>query len=463
MKFIQLLVFLFLGTTCPGQSIEFEPAVKLFDYPGSLQAKFFDPFLPVDFDDDGDYDFIGTDPDTWQVLIENTGSYQFNTKQTFAGYKDNILKITDVNADGKMDAVFETFIALNNGSNGFDIEEPIWFGFSLDVIVETEDFDKNGFTDILRQKSSSTKNDLLLLHSNDGTSYVLDTLASTYSSFGDLDIGDINNDGLTDIVALLEGEDDQALILLNKGGSYDEILIPGLLNGGSNNLFLMDLDNDADLDILIGEDDHIYFLENTGDPSNFTVLQEIDVPDLLFFQTADLNKDGYPDLVTLQKTVDWNFTISIFENLGNFTFSDPALLQEISGSSSYSLNNNGNYINQSINIVDYNGDGKDDILYGDGFSSPSSEHILYNKTTTSSTYTPGTGDIKLFPNPSSGSIHIRSVTDHQGDNFLITDIFGRTVQSGQIDEELITLTSLASGTFFFQVPEKQILVKFTIL
>ncbi len=463
MKFIPFLALLLLSNICPGQTIEFEPAVKLFDYPGTLQAKFYDALMPIDFDTDGDIDFIGTDPDSWQILIENMGSGTFTTNQVFPGYKDNPLKVVDFNSDGKMDAVFETFIAINNDVSGFDIYEPVLFGFSLDVIVDVADFDKNGHTDILRHKSSSSKNDLLLLHSNDGTTFGVDTLASSYSGFGDLDIGDINNDGLIDIVVLLEGEDDQALILLNQGGSYAEYVIPNLFNWGSNNLLLGDLDNDTDLDILIGEDDHIYFLENTGSPSSFTVHQEINVPDLLFFKSADFNKDGHLDLVVLQKTKDWNFTISLIENLGNFSFTDPGILQEIPGSSSFSLNNNGNYINQSLSITDYDGDGKSDILYVDGFTSPSSINVLYNKTTISSVHPTQSNAIELYPNPSTDAINIATPQEFNGANFIISDILGHSMLSGQIDQPVIHVTDLHQGTYFFHIPSKQILLKFTIL
>jgi hypothetical protein len=121
----------------------------------------------------------------------------------------------------------------------------------------------------------------------------------------DIAVGDLNLDGLPDIVAS-NGEDDTLTILVNQGGGL--YAFAGQLPVGQMPLSvtLADLDGDGDLDLAVVATPVIpavQVIENLGAMPGDLLF---DAPvsygvngDPNFLASADFNADGFPDLVTV--------------------------------------------------------------------------------------------------------------------------------------------------------------------
>lgn len=380
MKYCITLIAILSSLILSGQNLSFQPSEILFAYPDSqIRVKFDNPLIPIDYDGDSDVDFIGGYLNE-QILIKNLGDNDFEKLTLIQGNQQSPFKAVDYDSDGDLDVFTERSILINEGDDLFSINliNEEWINY----IVANADFNGDGLIDYIFQDSGSGDDILSIWYSNtDDQGFTQDTILSEYSDFGDLDFGDIDGDGDLDFAVNVYSNDvdDQLVIMYNDGGSFIPQIMPEIFNWGSKSMELTDLDNDNDLDFVLSDDNYLYFIENDGEPTEY--LERVRVEDLFFFTPGDLDNDGDQDFVLVNKTDNWDVTVCILENLGNFNFSEPKILVEFEGGSSFNLQQNDNYNEQNANIYDYDGDGKNDIIYTDGFVAPSTMRVLINNTT----------------------------------------------------------------------------------
>ena len=302
---------------------------------------------PVDLDDDGDTDILG-------VAGNNVYFYENNGYQVFA--KNLIcdvmsspeVRAVDLDGDGDLDAVAAAYgtdeIAWleNDGSQNFTYAYLAYLDGAKDPHVV--DMDDDGDLDIVAVGYSDDK---ISWYENDGnqnfTEHVmLPSINGPYGvavididEDGDLDafyagyfvdvVGWLENDGsnnFTDhnIAALdgamvvkagdLDGDGDIDCAV----GSYSAYLVNWYENDGSENftehsvalaigrvrsIDVADLDNDTDLDIVVGStynDYNLYWFENSGTGS-FTQNLVTYIYDPYNVQVGDIDSDGDPDIV----------------------------------------------------------------------------------------------------------------------------------------------------------------------
>lgn len=122
--------------------------------------------------------------------------------------------------------------------------------------------------------------------------------------------GDVTRDGLFDIVVVAETEAEFAVLTADRGAYTYTSYSLGSVNGG-NDIALVDLDNDGDLDVVIGADQAIIVFENLGFGRFAPAATQTVAVDIDAIAFVDYDFDGRPEIVGTSTTED----ILIFQNL----------------------------------------------------------------------------------------------------------------------------------------------------
>jgi hypothetical protein len=175
--------------------------------------------------------------------------------------------------------------------------------------------------------------------------------------------GDLNNDGLEDIIATSSSVQDKIVWFENLGNGIfsNENIISNTINGPLT-INVSDIDNDGDLDILTGgQDDTIILLENLN-IGNFQ--SPVTIYDGNYntkkIKTADLNNDNLLDIISSHD----DGTIYWAKNLGNNNYDNK---QYITGGSDDGT---------AIDFIDVNEDGFLDIITANNYSTDNVRYII---------------------------------------------------------------------------------------
>ena len=363
-----------------------------------------------DFDGDGKVDVVVIDYSNSQVAIYKNGTtsgsisasnFTKSTVSTASNPRD--IEVVDINNDGKLDilvacstnlATNKISVLINTGSSS------ISFATKQDINVTTglhllKSFDANndGKLDII---GATRNNDTIIVYPNN-MSLPTNTLAVSASVFKpvgvtglyDIDYGDFNNDGYTDIVAAIynsSSSSSSAKIFLNtSSGSGISFANPLTLSTGSSiyTVKTADLNLDGNLDIIIGTYNTTsgYVYQNNFSSGTFTTSNLAKVTITNFnasgtklrtwaIDVADFDGDGLPDIMSSSYASSTAF-LSVIKNANSanstMTAAKFTATTKISGTTSLGL-----YAN--VLCVDLDLDGKVDVVS----NSDSKIHFLRN-------------------------------------------------------------------------------------
>ena len=240
----------------------------------------------------------------------------------------NKVELADLDGDGWVDIVFANGgdystpgsheanrVFLNGGPGAAFVEATSTILPTPDLtrVIKARDLDGDGHVDLVVGGAYGTQTKLFL---GDGTGGYTDATAQLPAlnlSVGDLEVGDVDDDGDLDLV-LADWGPGNALsnaggitnLWLNDGtGSFTDVTaaqMPALPVKFSWDMELLDVDNDYDLDVLVScKSCNGSFLFHNDGTGSFT-----DASALLprygnnyEFEPLDYNGDGYLDLVTI--------------------------------------------------------------------------------------------------------------------------------------------------------------------
>ncbi len=303
----------------------------------------------VDYDNDGDKDFVATSISGLNKFYRNEGSLTFtDITNTIGFFTSNLytygISFGDIDNDGDLDAfisnrddvTFNQYSYLYRNDNGtyVDISSTagIFLGNQLSFCSAFFDFDNDGDQDIYVANDKVTNKNRL--YENDGLGNFTDV--SDFSGAGitidamSTTIGDYNNDGWFDIYVAnttagnyhLKNNGDGSFtnVAAAVGTSFDSI--------AWGSVFL-DADNDTDLDLYVSSsmDGTVpnrlsaAFYENNG-ANNYTIPTGIGFANDLrkSFSNAmgDFNNDGLPDIVVMNDTDNYFLWENTTTNTNNW-------------------------------------------------------------------------------------------------------------------------------------------------
>lgn len=461
MKSTNILLLTTIIIISLSSAVNAQPVVKPFDktwygFNAKLgeQNYFLNSGRVLDIDNDGDSDVVGSryfagfmGTANGFVVLKNTGDGMLNSNPVYYSspnssdfvysaklnndeFADIIVSNTGNNYAGNSISVY-----LNLGNGTFGSPSGYFVGGGPVGIV-AEDFNGDNKTDlaVATYGSFGAGNTVTILINNGDGTFAGPVLYPAGNSPMKISAGKINADNFTDLA--VANENGKVNVLINSGsGDFSSRTEYTFILGGMSympNVKVSDIDNDSDLDILYsnnalgsGNAPAIGLLRNTGvifsapeliQTTNFAAgIRDI--------ETADLNNDGWNDIITADANA-------------RATDGYQILLSDGSGGFLPSYRNNAGQNTEDVMVGDMDNDGKIDILTSDSYSMQFTVHK-----------NPGTG---VFPVPSTfetGNSFSASVdfADIDGDLDLdaVVSASGRTATGVQVRY----LKNLGNGIF----------------
>jgi hypothetical protein len=265
----------------------------------------------------------------------------------------------DINGDGKLDFVVSVagagFVAgtvrpyLGDGSGGFTAGTPVTVGISprgLDIA----DLNGDGKLDIAVPNFNGSTVTVLLGDGAGGFSATGASPIAVGTRPNTVKIADINGDGKPDLT-VANGDSNNFTVLLNDGsaGFTAAAGSPFALDSSVNDLAVADINRDGKPDVVTVNGDtspSVSIRLGNGSGGFTTPAGSPLTPGVtpLGVRVADVNLDGKPDILT----ADFNGGVSVFLGVGDGTFTAAGSI-DVGGP-------------RSMDVADFDGDGKPDMF-----------------------------------------------------------------------------------------------------
>gem|GEM_PF-4096890 len=298
------------------------------------------------------------------TILYNKGDGNFNpASDVSVNAAPQGAALLDVNHDGNLDIVvasnvrpYSLIYVKNKGAKTFEEADKFALEWPPSDLVAA-DLNNDGRTDLV---APSLQGNLSVILAN-GTGFGNPTILR-YTKQQAVFAGDLDNDGLTDLVSVSRW-DNTVRTFMNKGGGT--LTLDQLFTTGSNpaGVFLGDLDGDGSLDVATADNvgNTVSITMNNGDGR----FAWYDIYDMIqsdkMVALGDLNGDGQKDLVSTNYV--WqSVTVAFNTGKGQFVAKTPkpGYMVYVGGS--------GGSEPFYPTIADYNGDGHNDIEYGEELS-----------------------------------------------------------------------------------------------
>jgi hypothetical protein len=263
------------------------------------------------------------------------------------------VSVLEVSLDGKKDTVPPGLIAS-------ELNRP--------VQVLEGDFNNDGLKDLIVLGQGRLKGGVYLFKQNPDHSYTQTTLSDKYGAVQAV-AGDFNNDGWQDLMVLFGSGDEGLWLFLNdhKGGFTAKNLLQFPPVYGSSSFQLVDIDHDGKPDLIYtcGYNYHdsrilkpyhgLYIYKNMGD-WNFKQKWFYPIDGCTKAIAADFKGNGTLDIATSAFFADMKTdpaeSFVYFEQVSPFNYKPHAI----------PISKYGRWM--TMEVADYNGDGKPDIILG---------------------------------------------------------------------------------------------------
>ncbi len=314
----------------------------------------------ADVNKDGKDDLLAAYKGTVQVFLGN-GDGTFQAPASFPAHGPSFfgggqLITADLRHDGRVDLIVanedeqDISVLLGNNDGTFQPATNYVFNYYVDTVVSA-DFDGDGNLDVIAGDYTFRYTEFIKGNGNGTFQSSIDYQAPGTKGIASIANGDVNHDGVVDLVATTFPGPGVNVWIGNGDGTYQPP-ISYTVGIGPEGLCLADLNNDGNLDIVaadLGDPDPsqtLSILFGNCDGTFKPVQYLAGLPQMRDVAAVDLNGDGNLDLAAVAPNSN---TLSIYYGKGDGTFQSPV---------NYSTDVNPIH----IVVADFNGDNKPDLL-----------------------------------------------------------------------------------------------------
>ncbi|MGV6828298.1 MAG: FG-GAP-like repeat-containing protein [Flavobacteriales bacterium] len=417
----------------------------------------------ADVDGDGDLDIVIAGEFSRNLLFFNDGSGVFsedssrlfpekNTGDGFAGEDSEDIDFADFNQDGNLDIIFVSEdtnfheLLINDGEGLFTFI-PYEFPPSLGNAVAVMDLNGDTYPDIIIGNTGQNQvyiNNQDLTFNQENNRWPVNTEGTQ-----DLKLIDLDNDGDLDII---EGIDlGTNNILINNNGFFIEEnnRLPDTgLTLETRKITLGDVNNDGFLDIFVSTvnfigsanfQNRIYL--NNGD-GFFTDVTVTHLPvymahtlDAVFY---DYDNDGDLDLLTTDfQNASGNYHAFENDSTGIFTESTITVFEP------FDLING-----VSLHMADFNNDGFNDLYFGN--YQEADDILFFSEEALGLKDISSLDKIKIYPNPTTDVLSISS-ENTVVKSLSVYSITGKKIVKQIVKTNSIDVSDLSNGMYFLEV------------
>lgn len=388
--------------------------------------------IPYDLDFDGDQDLINGFENgffNFSGIHLNNGKNQFDT--IFTDYRlESPVDIGDVDGDGNLD-IYTSYGIYGYQSAGLRLIDingfPSW---GREILLS--DFDGDGHEDILYGQDNR-----LVIGYFDNFN-LSDSIIDSHPREHEFVIGgDINNDGLEDIISISNFSTKDIRVFTNLGDrKFLKTVYP--LRGKYFYTWIecADMNSDGNPDIIYGSSDSVFIRYNTL--TGFSEPVSILKGETQMGRAKDLNNDGMTDIVLIHE-LDFQVNLIYALSKGNGTYEIHQIDEFVGISGGWTESQ---AFRDWLHLQDMDGDGDIDILV---FDYDLRELLLFENILPSTVHDINHNIIQATPNPTTNDFTLQ--TDNLTYPILVLNVNGKVVKV--IDEkELLNFQGLSSGCYF---------------
>jgi hypothetical protein len=405
----------------------------------------------ADMDNDGDMDVLSAYAAGVNIAwYENDGNGHFGTQNVISTDAEGAGTVyaADLDNDGDLDVLSSSWgdnkIAWyeNNGAGNFGPQNIISTDDFPKVSVYAADLDNDGDLDVLTASSYYPDYEEVAWYENIGNaaSWVHHGITTNISGATSVRAADLDNDGDQDVLSASWNDNEIAWYKNNlSSGYFWSQLIITTNTDGVNAVYVADMDNDDDMDVLSASynDNKIAWYKNDGN-GNFGQFIAVNADHAVDVYAADLDNDDDMDVLA----ASYNDKITWYENDGNGNLGAKQIITSDVGYA------------ESVYAADLDNDGDLDVLSASAYDGK----IAWYENLLGSV---GVEDIQtksklftLYPNPSGSSTYIQiepSAIQGQTLDLRIVNAQGELVLANAeitANGSLLTLPQASAGVYY---------------